>query len=99
MYRALTLKVLENGLSINDVAGINALAKQVKIKLHNNADGSLSVMLDGRDVSLDIRQARITKFVSDIAKIKEVRQVLVKLQRDLGKRGDCVCIAFNIAQV
>ena len=99
MYRALTLKVLENGLSINDVAGINALAKQVKIKLHNNADGSLSVMLDGRDVSLDIRQARITKFVSDIAKIKEVRQVLVKLQRDLGKRGDCVLDGRDIGTV
>ena len=99
MYRALTLKVLENNASINDELRINALAKKVKIDLRNNADGSLTVILDGQDVSLEIRKARITQFVSDIAKIKDVRQVLIKMQRELGKRGDCVLDGRDIGTV
>jgi len=99
MYRALTLKVLDNGVAISDCAKIIALAENAKIELQNNTDGSLSVILDGKDVSLDIRQARITQFVSDIAKIKEVRQILVKLQRQLGKKGNCVLDGRDIGTV
>ena len=99
MYRALTLKILENNVAISDELRINALAQKVRIDLRNNADGSLSVILDGRDVSLEIRQARITQFVSDVAKIKTVRQVLVAMQRDLGARGDCVLDGRDIGTV
>jgi cytidylate kinase len=99
MYRALTLKILENNVAISDEPRINALAQKVKIDLRNNADGSLSVILDGRDVSLEIRQAQITQFVSDVAKIKIVRQVLVAMQRDLGARGDCVLDGRDIGTV
>ena len=99
MYRALTFKVLENNIPINDEARINELAKKVKIDLRNNQDGSLTVTLDGQDVSLEIRKARITQFVSDIAKIKNVRHVLVKMQRELGKKGDCVLDGRDIGTV
>ena len=99
MYRALTLKALDNNLPINDESQIIALAHKVKIDLRNNPDGSLAVILDGQDVSLAIRQVRITKFVSDVAKIKEVRQVLVKLQRELGQRGNCVLDGRDIGTV
>ena len=99
MYRALTLKALENNIPISDEKQLNALAAKVKLDLRNNPDGSLSVILDGRDVSLDIRQARITRFVSDVAKIKEVREVLVKMQRELGLKGDCVLDGRDIGTV
>ncbi len=99
MYRALTLKVLENNIPINDELRINELAKKVRIDLQNNQDGSLTVILNGRDVSLEIRKASITQFVSDIAKIKDVRQVLVRMQRDLGKKGDCILDGRDIGTV
>ena len=99
MYRALTYKVLENNLPINDESGIIQLANKIKIDLRNNLDGSLTVMLDGEDVSLAIRHPRITQFVSDVAKIKEVRQVLVKMQRELGQKGDCVLDGRDIGTV
>ncbi len=99
MYRALTLKALENNIPIDDEAGLVGLANEIKLELHNNPDGSLTVMLDGEDVSLAIRQARITQFVSDVAKIKKVRQVLVKLQRALGQKGNCVLDGRDIATV
>ena len=99
MYRALTLKVLENNVPINDEPGIIQLANGIKIDLCNNPDGSLTVMLDGKNVSLAIRQARITQFVSDVAKIKDVRIVLVKMQRELGQKGDCVLDGRDIGTI
>ena len=99
MYRALTLKVLDNNVPVNDESRIIELASKMSIDLRNNTDGSLSVILDDRDVSLAIRAPRITQLVSDLAKIKEVRQILVKLQRDLGQRGDCVLDGRDIGTV
>lgn len=99
MYRALTFKALENNIDISDESKIHELALKTNIDMRNNADGSLSVFLDGRDVSLDIRKPAITQFVSDVSKIKGVRQVLVKLQRELGQRGDCVLEGRDIGTV
>jgi len=99
MYRALTLKVLENNVPIANEAEILRLVNGIKIDLLNNPDGSLTVMLDGSDVSLAIRKAQITQYVSDVAKIKEVRQVLVKLQRKLGRQGSCVLDGRDIGTV
>lgn len=99
MYRALTLKALENNVPINDRPRIFRLAEGVRIDLHNNADGSLNVILDGKDVSLEIRKPKITRVVSDLAKIKEVRRVLVKLQREFGQKGDCVLDGRDIGTV
>jgi len=99
MYRALTLKVLENNIDISDERKINQLALKIDIDLRNNPDGALSVFVDGKDVSLDIRKPQITQFVSDVSKIKGVRQVLVKLQRELGQRGNCVLEGRDIGTV
>ena len=99
MYRALTLKALENNIDIKDEGKVNELALNTSIDLLNNPDGPLKVILDGRDVSLDIRQPRITQVVSDVSRIKGVRQILVKLQRELGERGDCVLEGRDIGTV
>jgi len=99
MYRALTLKALENNIDINDEQRINDLALNTSIDLLNNPNGPLKVILDGRDVSLDIRKPQITQVVSDVSRIKEVRQVLVKLQRELGQKGDCVLEGRDIGTV
>lgn len=99
MYRALTLKVIEEGADINDVQRITEIASKSSIDLTNNPDGSLKVMLDGRDVTTRIREPRITKFVSDIAKIKGVRDIMLRLQRNFGKKGDCVLDGRDIGTV
>lgn len=99
MYRALTLKVIEEGADINDVQRIAEIASKSSIDLTNNPDSSLKVMLDGRDVSMQIREPRITKFVSDIAKIKGVRDIMLRLQRNFGKKGDCVLDGRDIGTV
>ena len=99
MYRALTLKALDNNIDISNEYKINELALKTNIDLRSNTDGSLSIILDGKDVSLEIRQPRITQVVSDVSKIKGVRQVLVKMQRELGQKGNCVLEGRDIGTV
>jgi len=90
MYRALTLKALESKINISDSAKLAELAQKTSIDLIPGKDNSLTVLLDGKDVSLAIREPRITKHVSDVAKIKEVRQVLLGLQRKLGSSRNSI---------
>ncbi len=99
MYRAVTLKVLDEKIDIKDAARIIEAASRANIDLINNPDGSLKVLLDGRDVSYRIREPLITKFVSDIARIKGVREVMLELQRRFAKLGDCVLDGRDIGTV
>jgi cytidylate kinase len=99
MYRALTLKVLQEKIDIKDTAKIIEAAFRSSVDLINNPDGSLKVLLDGRDVSQEIREPLITRFVSDIARIKGVREVMLKLQRRFAKLGNCVLDGRDIGTV
>ena len=99
MYRALTLKALENNIALHDVSGLAAIARASSIDLINTSSGSLKVLLDGREVTDLIREPRITRVVSDIAKIKEVREVLMELQRKLGANKDVVVDGRDIGTV
>jgi cytidylate kinase len=75
------------------------MANNINIDLGNEQDGSLRIFLDGRDVSGPIRQPNITRLVSDIAKIKEVREVMLGLQRRLGKLKSSVLDGRDIGTV
>ncbi len=99
MYRALTLKALDTKADINDSAALIEIARSTAIDLINNQDGSLRIFLDGQDVTASIRQPRITKLVSDIAKIKEVREVMLGLQRRFGRQRESVLDGRDIGTV
>ncbi|MEW6101619.1 MAG: (d)CMP kinase [Candidatus Omnitrophota bacterium] len=98
MYRALTLKVLGENIPLSETGEIIQAARSSRIELKNNS-GSLLVFLDGRDVSREIRQPKITQFVSDIAKIKEVREEMLKLQRKMGRESNSVLDGRDIGTV
>lgn len=99
MYRALTLKAIEQKIQIQDRERLIQMAKDSQLGLINNPDGSLKVLLDNRDVSSSIREPRITKIVSDLAKIKEIREVMSGLQRKLGRQTDSVLDGRDIGTV
>ena len=99
MYRALTLKAIEEGIDIKDTARLIQMAKASRLDLMNNPDGSMKMILDDKDVSLSIREGRITRLVSDLAKIKEIREVMLGLQRKLGRQRDSVLDGRDIGTV
>jgi cytidylate kinase len=99
MYRAFTLKAIEQKIDIKDKVRLIEMARRTKVDLLNNADGALQVLLDGRDVSGSIREPRVTAQVSDVAKIKEIREILVAKQRALGASRDAVLDGRDIGTV
>lgn len=99
IYRALTLKAMEKKIDIKDTTGLIEMANNSRIDLMNNPDVSLKIILDGRDVTGLIREPRITQWVSDIAKIKGIRQIMLGLQRKLGRERDSVLDGRDIGTV
>jgi cytidylate kinase len=99
MYRALTLKILQELGSLAEEAKIVKIARTCRIKLVNKDNGSLKIYLDKRDITDQIRSPAITRFVSDIAKIEQVRKILVSLQREIGSRQNAVLDGRDIGTV
>lgn len=89
MYRAVALKALRRNIDPNDRENVLPLLKDTDIKI-TYVDGAQQIFVDGEDVSLAIREHRVSKAASDISKIKEVREYLVDMQRAIAKDNDVV---------
>jgi len=90
MYRALTLKVMKKGIEFSDEKAVSDLSAEIEIRLLPSEDekSTIRVMLDGEDVSSDIRMMQVTSNVKYVAKIPKVRGNLVKLQREMVRGMD-----------
>ena len=83
MYRAVTFLALENGV-IDDEKRIIELARKSEIEL--KFDGAeVTVLLNSKDVSREIRSTDVNKHVSDVSKISGVRKLLVEKQRKMSE--------------
>jgi CMP/dCMP kinase len=95
MYRALTWLALERGTDLDDAESLGALASSHPITF----DDDDRVVIDGRDVSREIREARIDRVVSSVARHPTVREVMRVRQRELGETGDVVIEGRDIGTV
>jgi cytidylate kinase len=86
MYRAVALAVIEAKIDPSDADAVTALANRIEIDLAGDPD-SLNVVLDGRDVTNEIRTERVTVMSSLISSIPGVRRAMVERQRAMGQRG------------
>jgi cytidylate kinase len=85
MYRAVALAAVERGLPLDDQPALAAVAKGITITF---TDGR--VLLDGRDVSAEIRTDRITTATRPVADAPPVREAMKQLQRAMAERLDVV---------
>ncbi|WP_054814677.1 (d)CMP kinase [Nocardia arizonensis] len=82
MYRAATLRVLRAGIDLADAASIGAAVKELPLTIGTDPYHEL-IALDGEDVSGEIRGDAVTKAVSAVSAVAEVRELLVALQREI----------------
>jgi len=82
MYRAIGLKVLESGADPRDRTRVLALSDAADVRLGRRADGSFEVLLDGQAVESRIRTPEVSEATSTISIYPEVRQRMVRLQRE-----------------
>ena len=82
MYRAMALYVLEQNIDPQDQAKVAAVCPDIDVTILYE-DGVQQVLLNGKNVSAEIRQEIVGNTASKISVIKEVREKLVALQRQL----------------
>ncbi|TLU88067.1 MAG: (d)CMP kinase [Chlorobium sp.] len=97
MYRSVTLKALRQGV-LDEVRRFpeNIADLLQEITIHFDGD---TVLLDGRDVTSDIRDNRVSREVSFISSLKPVRDKLVEMQQELGRQGSVVMDGRDIGTV
>jgi cytidylate kinase len=84
-YRAVTLKALRSGADMQDERALAEVARRMALRLVPTDRGT-DVLLDGEDVSRDIRSEQVSRSSHYAAGLPAVRQVLVELQRRLGRQ-------------
>ena len=89
MYRACALKAKKLGIDINDEESIRNLLDFIDIQIEND-NSKNRILLDGEDVSEDIRADDISSLASAISAIPAVRYKMVELQRKMGEKGSVI---------
>jgi pantoate ligase/cytidylate kinase len=97
MYRALTWRVLEAGIDLEDEPAIAELVSQSQINLvTDEASRAIRIWIDGEEVTQVIRSLEVTANVSFIAAVPAVRRELVKQQQRWGCKGGVVAEGRDI---
>src|SRR5699024_8789899 len=82
MYRVATLAVLRAGVDPEDTAAVIEATRDLPLSVNDDPD-STEVLLDGENVAAEIRGREVTRNVSAVSAVPEVRENLVALQRRL----------------
>lgn len=88
-YRALALQLRESGVALEDSAAMTETARRTTIDV-SGSPRDVHVILDGRDVSREIRTPEVSELASRIAALPDIRRILVEQQRALRAHGPLV---------
>ncbi|MBK2404387.1 (d)CMP kinase [Erysipelothrix sp. strain 2 (EsS2-7-Brazil)] len=95
MYRAVALICLNQDIDLNDEKACFNIVKDLVIELPEEN----MILVNGEDVSLLIRNDRVSKAASQVSKHKLVRDVLVSIQRDIASKKGFVLDGRDITSV
>lgn len=99
MYRAVTLFFLNHHISLTNPKEVVKALHQIKVSFSINSKMNTEVYLNNLCVESEIREMRISDFVSQVSALKEVREFLVAQQRKLGKNKGIVMDGRDIGTV
>lgn len=89
MYRAVTLYFLRNKIDINDAVSVKEALQHIELNFHSR-DYQSHIVLNGEEVSDEVRQMPVSEAVSEVSANKEVRHDMVKQQQRMGKSKNIV---------
>lgn len=85
MYRAITYKAIKNHINIQHAEEVIELAKNTQIMFSGD-----NIYLDDEIVNEEVRSPEVSKYVSYVAQIPEVRRILVEIQRNIANCNNVV---------
>lgn len=98
MYRTVAFAASRQGIDANDYDALQKLCENIVIEFARS-DGEERVLLNGEDVSSDIRTPEISLLTAAVAACPEVREAMVARQRELGAEGGVVLEGRDIGTV
>lgn len=102
MYRAVTLAAIKHGVAIADEAGVTEIAERavIEVAAPSKEDGrQYDVLLDGQDVTWEIRTREVEGNVSPVSTYAGVRKAMTAQQRRIGLKGKVVMVGRDIGTV
>ena len=97
-YRCVALQVVRKKLNLEDTDEIVKIANEIDIKIDNSGDKDI-ILLNGEDVSKEIRTKEVTAVVSQISSIIPVRERMVEVQRQLAVGKNVIVEGRDIGTV
>ena len=98
MYRAITLGLMEHGVSFKDLSSITEFLDTVDIYFGDSKSCN-RIFLNGRNITDQIRSSTVTEKVSEVSAINVVRDSMVQIQREIADNIDCVLEGRDIGTV
>ena len=98
LYRAIGKHMLDNGIAPSDAEHVVPKLKVMSVE-HTYIDGEQRVILNGKDVSGEIRTQEVSSAASQVSAIKEVRDFLFSLQQDIAKNNNVMMDGRDIGTV
>ena len=101
-YRAIAWLALQQGVDLHNGPALAALARRTEIVIERPTvdDGrQYTVLIQGKDITWDIRDTSVTRYVSTVATQPEVRVVLRQWQRTMARKGHVVMVGRDIGAV
>ena len=99
IYRTVGYHVNFLGIGPKDVDGITRLIDDINIEIQYSEDGLQHMILNGHDVTSEIRTPQMSDYASKLSTLKVVRDFLLDVQRDMAKKHDVVMDGRDIGTV
>lgn len=99
IYRTIGCYVKEKGVHPRDNAAVIALLPEIHIEMRYAEDGLQHMILNGKDVTTEIRQNEISQYASDVSAIPEVRTFLLEMQRQFARESSVIMDGRDIGTV
>ena len=99
MYRAVTYFFGKHSTDITSENQVKKMLDILNLELDFTSNDSITVLLDGKDISLLIRSKAVTDAVSKVSALQSVREKMVKIQKDTAKNGNFVIEGRDIGTV
>jgi len=98
MYRVVTLFALENNIAVTDTIGLGKIVDGIDFSITGDVSNP-TFLVNGRDVTKDIRSREVTKNVSDYCAVGVVREKLVEMQQRYSENDSCILDGRDIGTV
>ena len=99
MYRAVTLFFIRENVDLSSKSEVVKSLDSIKLNIDFSSESEMQIFLDEDDISLKIRSQEVTSKVSAVSALKDVREMMVKIQRSFTENGNFVVEGRDIGTV